>query len=65
MKNPGAQRQKTAKRFVKYNANNPNKMDFGTILKDHLKTFHGTANVDHPGTPAVVVGPCTDVCVRI
>ncbi|KAI8117402.1 Retrovirus-related Pol polyprotein from transposon opus [Lucilia cuprina] len=56
MKNPGAQRQKTAKGFVKCNADNPNKMDLANV-KRPLKTFSGNGNVDHPGTSAVLVGP--------
>lgn len=53
VKNPEAQRQKTAKRFLKYNANNPNKVDLANI-KRPLKNFSGDGNVDHPGTS---VGP--------
>lgn len=44
VKNPGAQRQKTAKRFIKYNANNPNKIDIANI-KRPFKTFTGNREV--------------------
>lgn len=53
IKNPGAQRQKTAKRFLKYNANNPNKVDIANI-KRPLKTFSGDPEVDSVNPDVVV-----------
>lgn len=51
VKNPGAARQKTAKRFLKYNVNNPNKIDLVNI-KRPLKTLSGNHEICHhiPGT---------------
>ncbi|KAI8115495.1 hypothetical protein CVS40_12129 [Lucilia cuprina] len=54
MKKTGAKRQKkTAKRFLKYYANNPNKMNLANI-KRPLKT----------GTSAVLVGPMSAVRIE-
>ncbi|KAI8121221.1 hypothetical protein CVS40_7625 [Lucilia cuprina] len=65
MKNPGgAQRQKTAKRFLKYNANNPNKMDLANI-KRPLKTFSGTAMLTILVTYCCFGWPMHESAVRI
>lgn len=47
VKNPGAQRQKTAKRFIRYNSSNPNKVDLANI-KRPLKTFTDNSQNDPP-----------------
>lgn len=47
MKNPQAQRQKTAKRFIKYSFSNPNKVDLANI-KRPLKIFSDNPQMDLP-----------------